>query len=103
MDRCLAAAQKDGSGRGPQICLKLVIFDEEDYQYARATATRYPHLPLYLQAGNHTLPHLAEEIDLPGILSRLDWLIERVLRDQWYRVTVLPQMHTLLWGNTRGV
>lgn len=102
-ERCLAAARANGPGTGPQICLKLVIFDEEDYQYARTTAERYPELPVYLQAGNHTPPHLAHEVDLSGILSRLDWLIERALRDGWYSATVLPQMHVLLWGNKRGV
>ncbi|HEY0753020.1 MAG TPA: 7-carboxy-7-deazaguanine synthase QueE [Ktedonobacteraceae bacterium] len=102
-DLCLAAAQAQGPGTGPQICLKLVIFDEEDYLYARAVSERYPALPVYLQAGNHTPPHLANEVDLPGILSRLNWLIERVLNDGWYTARVLPQMHVLLWGNKRGV
>ena len=27
----------------------------------------------------------------------------RTLRDKWYNVVVLPQLHTLLWGNARGV
>ena len=103
LEHCLAAAQAHGPETGPQICLKLVIFDEEDYLYARAASERYPHLPVYLQAGNHTPPHLKGELDLPGILNRLDWLIERVLSDGWYSATVLPQMHVLLWGNKRGV
>lgn len=103
LDRCLVAAQGQGAEPPPQICLKLVIFDEQDYQYARSVAERYPALSVYLQAGNHTPPHLAHEVDLPGILSRVDWLIERVLRDGWYSATVLPQMHVLLWGNKRGV
>lgn len=103
LDRCLTAAQAQGPETQPQICLKLVIFDEQDYQYARSVAERYPTLPVYLQAGNHTPPHLSHEVDLPGILSRVDWLIERVLRDGWYEATVLPQMHVLLWGNKRGV
>jgi 7-carboxy-7-deazaguanine synthase len=103
LDRCLSAAQTYDTTEGPQICLKLVIFDEADYHYARAVAERYPALPIYLQAGNHTPPQLAPEVDLPGILSRLDWLIERVLSDGWYSATVLPQMHVLLWGNRRGV
>src|SRR5258708_30467306 len=102
-ERCLAAARAAAPGTGPQICLKLVIFDEEDYQYAREVAARYPELPVYLQAGNHTPPHLAHEVDLLGILNRLDWLIERTLSDGWYSATILPQMHVLLWGNKRGV
>lgn len=103
LDRCLSAAQAGDPAAGPHICLKLVVFDEDDYQYARAVSERYPTLPVYLQAGNHTPPHLAHEVDLPGILSRLDWLIERVLSDGWYSATVLPQMHVLLWKNRRGV
>lgn len=102
-ERCLAAARANGPGTGPQICLKLVVFDEVDYQFALRVAECYPDLPVYLQAGNHTPPHLASECDLPGILNRLNWLIERALRDNWYNVVVLPQLHTLLWGNARGV
>ena len=87
----------------PQICLKIVVFDEEDYAYARYAASRYPDIPIFLQAGNHTPPHLAQELDIPGILQRMDWLIQRVISDHWYEATVLPQLHTLLWGNKRGV
>jgi len=103
LDRCVAYARKDPAGPRPQTCLKVVVFDDEDFAYARYVAERYPDIPLYLQAGNHTPPHLAQEIDIPGILQRIDWLIQRVNQEQWYDVTVLPQLHTLLWGNKRGV
>ena len=103
LDRCISYARTRPGEKHPQINLKIVIFDDEDYAYARYVAERYPDLPMYLQAGNHTPPHLAQEIDIPGILERVDWLIQRVVTDQWYNVTVLPQMHTLLWGNKRGV
>jgi 7-carboxy-7-deazaguanine synthase len=103
LDRCVAYARQDSVGSGPQTCLKVVVFDEEDFAYARYVAERYPHIPLYLQAGNHTPPQLAQEIDIPGILKRIDWLIQRVNQERWYEVTVLPQLHTLLWGNKRGV
>lgn len=103
LDRCVSYARGGPGEKRPQVSLKVVVFDEEDYAYARYVAARYPDLPMYLQAGNHTPPHLAQEIDIPGILSRLDWLIQRVMQDQWYNVRVLPQMHTLLWGNKRGV
>ena len=103
LDRCIASAQGSAGQQGPQICLKVVIFDEDDFAYARYVAQRYPDVPLYLQAGNHTPPHVQQELDLPGILQRIDWLIQRVNQEQWYNVTVLPQLHTLLWGNKRGV
>jgi 7-carboxy-7-deazaguanine synthase len=101
LDRSIDLA-RNGEGI-PQICLKVVIFDDEDFAYARHVAERYPDIPMYLQAGNHTPPHLADQIDIPGILQRMDWLIQRVNEEQWYNVTVLPQLHTLLWGNKRGV
>lgn len=100
LDRCISYAT---NGSKVQVFLKVVVFNENDYVYAKGVAQRYPQLPVYLQAGNHTPPHLAQQIDIPGILRRLDWLIQRVREDQWYSVTVLPQLHTLLWGNKRGV
>lgn len=102
-EQCLAAARAVDPPRGPQIYLKLVIFSETDYHGARALAERYPTRPVYLQAGNHSPSQIAKNIDLPGILSRLDWLIERVLQDNWYNTIVLPQLHIFLWGNARGV
>ncbi|HEY7415042.1 MAG TPA: 7-carboxy-7-deazaguanine synthase QueE, partial [Ktedonobacteraceae bacterium] len=91
------------AGQIPYITLKVVVFDEEDFAYARYVAGRYPDIPLYLQAGNHTPPHRASQIDIPGILARMKWLIELVKAEQWYNVTVGMQLHTLLWGNARGV
>jgi 7-carboxy-7-deazaguanine synthase len=58
---------------------------------------------MYLQAGNHTPPHLSQGLDMPGILQRMDWLIQRVIAEKWYSARVLPQLHVLLWGNKRGV
>lgn len=103
LDKCVNYALGNGGERKPQTCLKIVIFDDEDLAYARYVSLRYPNLPLYLQAGNHTPPHLSQEIDIAGVLQRIDWLIQRVNQEQWYNVTILPQLHTLLWGNKRGV
>jgi 7-carboxy-7-deazaguanine synthase len=86
-----------------QICLKVVVFDEADFVYARQVAERYPDIPMYLQAGNHTPPHLSQGLDMQGILQRMDWLIQRVITEKWYGARVLPQLHVLLWGNKRGV
>jgi len=90
-----------------QAVLKIVIFDESDYQFAREAAARFPALPIYLQAGNHTPPQAdndwAAQPDIAGIAARLEWLLGRVIADGWNDVTVLPQLHTILWGNRRGV
>lgn len=93
-------------GRNTTTVLKIVVFDEVDYLWAREVAGRYPDLPLYLQPGNHTPPPAdAEdaEIDISGIMNRYEWLIDRTLADRWFTPTILPQLHVLVWGNKRGV
>jgi 7-carboxy-7-deazaguanine synthase len=103
LDRCIAYARDGIDGQRPHVSLKVVVFDDKDFAYARHVAGRYPDVPMYLQAGNHTPPHRSAEIDFAGILARIDWLIQRVNAEQWYNVRVLPQLHALLWGNKRGV
>ena len=34
------------------ISLKVVVFDDEDYQYAKYIHERYPTVPFFLQVGN---------------------------------------------------
>ena len=94
---CLSAAE--GCGRA---VMKIVIFDEADYDWARAAAARHPGLPLYLQPGNSQVdPELP--VDPQSLADRLLWLVERVTADGWFAPRVLPQLHVLLWGNKRGV
>lgn len=100
-EACLAAAQ----GR-PRCVLKVVVFDDADYAYARRAAARYPALPMYLQTGNPTPPledGAIREPDLQEQLRRFRWLVGRVTADRWFAATVLPQLHVLAWGNKRGV
>lgn len=100
-DDCLQSA----AGK-PQLALKIVVFDERDYAYARDAAARYPHLPLYLQPGNHTPPPPDDDdatVDIDGIIDRMLWLVGKVTEDRWFEARVLPQLHVLLWGNKRGV
>jgi len=92
--------------KGAKTVMKIVIFDEVDYDWARDIAVRYPDLPLYLQPGNHTPPPPEAEdaeIDMDGIMARYEWLIDKTLGDLWYTPTILPQLHVLVWGNKRGV
>ncbi len=100
-EACLAAAQG-----GPLTVLKLVVFDDQDYAYAKDAAARYPHLPIYLQPGNHTPPSPDADdviVDMTGVMRRVEWLVDKVTQDRWFEARVLPQLHVLLWGNTRGV
>lgn len=97
---CVSAA------KGAQTVLKIVVFDEADYAYARDAAARHPGLPVYLQPGNHTPPPPDDDdaqVDLAGIEARMNWLIARAAQDHWHGARILPQLHVMLWGNKRGV
>lgn len=101
-DACLAAA----AGR-PHTVLKVAVFDEADYAFARAASARHPSLPVYLSIGNHTPgePNEAgrDGVDQKGLMARFRWLVDRVGQDRWFAATVLPQLHVLAWGNERRV
>ncbi|GGO56852.1 preQ(0) biosynthesis protein QueE [Roseovarius pacificus] len=99
-DACLQA------GQGADMVMKIVIFDDTDYAWARDVAARYPQLPLFLQPGNHTPPPPDDDsatVDQDGVDERMRWLVDRVVQDRWYQARVLPQLHVMLWGNKRGV
>ena len=94
------------AGQGTQTILKLVVFDESDFAYAREAAAMFPQLPVYLQPGNHTPPPPEDDtatVDRDGLEARMRWLIDRVTEEKWYDARVLPQLHVTLWGNKRGV
>lgn len=96
-DACLLAAQ--GAG---QIVMKIVIFDDADYDWAQQVADKYPDLPLYLQPGNLVVdPEVA--VDPQVLADKLLWLVEKTMKDSWFVPRVLPQLHVFLWGNKRGV
>ena len=58
--------------------LKVVIFDEDDFEFAKMIHHRYPSIPFYLQVGN---PYLDEEVDnhTSKLLQRYEQLVERVM------------------------
>jgi 7-carboxy-7-deazaguanine synthase len=82
--------------------MKIVIFDEADYLWAREVHRRHSDLPLYLQPGN---PEVDPEtpVDLNAQAERLRWLTERAMGERWFAPRILPQLHVLIWGNKRGV
>ncbi len=91
------------AGEGTATVLKVVVFDDADYHYARRVNEQFPRTPIYLQVGNHTPPQAAARVDIQGLMERLEWLVDKVTSDGWNQATVLPQLHTLVWGNKRGV
>lgn len=89
--------------------LKVVIFDDADFEYAKEVFNRYVkdkqtayRSDFYVSVGN---ADAHEEGDISGrLLEKLDWLWQKVLADpdcnDW---KPLPQLHTLVWANKRGV
>jgi len=92
------------SKRSQHFSLKVVIFDENDYQYAKQMAKRFPHVPMYFQVGNHDTSTTNQSQLVAELLAKYEWLIDRTMADEeMNHIRVLPQLHTLIWGNKRGV
>jgi len=93
--------------------LKVVVFDDDDYNYAKWVHGVFPGREMFISAGNEDpyLPTVDNPNPTPGtihytrdvILDKMVWLMEKVANDEFMRdVRVLPQMHALAWGNVRG-
>ena len=103
LEECVKAARGQ-----PRCILKIVVFDDADYNYAKTLAAHHPSLPVYLQVGNRAPlaaagRMLPDGADIDDLLQRFRWLAGKVTRDCWFAATVLPQLHVLAWGNKRGV
>lgn len=86
------------------VSLKVVIFDDEDLIYAKKIAKRYPDVSLFLQVGNDEIDTEDDKWLVEHLLKKYEQLVEKVVLDKAFNnVRVLPQLHTLVWGNKRGV
>ncbi|MBT2582521.1 7-carboxy-7-deazaguanine synthase QueE [Planococcus sp. ISL-109] len=87
-----------------QASLKVVVFDDADLFFAEQLHIRYPSFPFFLQVGNDDTLTVDDEKLTQHLLGRYQWLIDRHLTSAALNnAKVLPQLHTLLWGNKRGV
>lgn len=86
------------------VSLKVVIFDDVDLEYAKSIHNRYPNVPFYLQVGNDDINNTQNEDLINKLLMKYEWLVDKVIiENSFNNVRVLPQLHTLIWGNKRGV
>jgi 7-carboxy-7-deazaguanine synthase len=86
------------------VSLKVVVFDDQDYEYARNIHQRYPGVPFFVQVGNNDITTPDNKELLLHLLNQYERLIDKVMLDSDLNdVKVLPQLHTFLWGNKRGV
>ena len=89
------------AGKGADIIVKIVIKDDADYAFSKTIHAAYPHLPFYLQPCNTDTD--GEGVDQGALRNAYEDLITRTLKDGWFDVTVLPQLHVWVWGNKQGV
>lgn len=95
---------------GPSRTIKIPIFSEDDYRYARAVHDAIPPkafdppLEFSLSVGNAALSETDDDALASVLLQGYGELIDRALKDPWRgTVRILPQLHALVYGNRRGV
>lgn len=89
---------------GTSYNLKVVIFDDADFEYAAHLHQKYRDVAFYLQVGNPYLDGESVDNHTEKLLSRYEDLVDRTMNDKrMNEVRVLPQLHTLLWSNKQGV
>jgi 7-carboxy-7-deazaguanine synthase len=91
------------------LVLKIVVFDETDYEYAKWIFQTFPYLERWLQVGNSDVSENTTPMDEAyhklGLLDKLRWLSDKLIADdseEMAEVRVTPQLHTLMWGNARA-
>lgn len=91
-----------------KVCLKIVVFGDDDLQFAKDVyaLTDCPELPLYLSLGNPILP--GDTTPYADHITRLS-ADYQLLADKLYQDPVLskaiflPQLHVFIWSNKQGV
>ncbi len=91
-----------------KVAIKIPVFNEEDFEFATkyyALVDYYREkgvdIDLYLSVGN---TNTTEAGDISKrVLSDYEKLINMVANSYMERVFILPQVHTLVWGNKQGV
>lgn len=84
--------------------LKVVVFEDYDFEYAVKVHKRYPHVPFFLQVGNDDTKTMDDAVLIKNLLQKYERLIEKTVQcKEMNDAKVLPQLHALVWGNKRGV
>ncbi|PGK81722.1 7-carboxy-7-deazaguanine synthase QueE, partial [Bacillus cereus] len=84
--------------------LKVVVFEDYDFEYAVKVHKRYPQVPFFLQVGNDDTKTVDDAALIKNLLQKYERLIEKAAQcKEMNDAKVLPQLHALVWGNKRGV
>jgi 7-carboxy-7-deazaguanine synthase len=104
------------------IAIKVVIFNDRDYDFALSVHHEYPYYPMFLSAGTYTpeyvggkyigavqpisvVPQRTSVDNHASIIARTRALAEKAIGDErWIRDPIVGlQLHVLLWGHVKGV
>lgn len=98
-DSKLAKFLRQVEGSPVHVSLKVVVFDDADYQYAKLVHEVFPDVKMYVQVGTDVGEDTAGDL-----LGKLSDLQERILADpEMQDVQALPQMHVIMHGHARGI
>lgn len=92
-----------------EVQLKVVVWNETDIDYAKAVHKKFPSVPFILQVGNNITDDDDIRLDTSQrLLLKYRGLIDNIIEkgiddDSMMDIRILPQIHTLLYGNKRGV
>lgn len=104
LDQIAERLSSNHRNQDQHVSLKVVVFNAEDYNYAKKIHQRYPAFPFFLQVGNSDSKSENQQALVSALLQQYEKLIDKVMLDpELNDVKVLPQLHTYLWGNKRGV
>jgi len=105
----LFMAQVLSNGALKKSCLKVPIFDREDFEFAKTIKAAYPLWPFYLSIVTR-MGGLYGDFD-GGAIDTIEQLGDRFRTvAEWTAndpvtgdVAVIPQLHVIAWGHKRGV
>jgi 7-carboxy-7-deazaguanine synthase len=106
MDKRLNVAllQKYRARLGRRLVLKVVVFDDEDLDFARRCRKILFDVPFYLSSGTPMKEETDGYVSVREAVCRgYKVLAEKVCADPLlHDAVVLPQLHVLLWGRDLG-
>lgn len=110
----------DAAGVQTSVSIKIVVMNDEDFEFVESVYREFRNeienekLTFFLSVGNPNPPHESTDpertygsnvFDQAEIVKQTEKILSWVLlQDFWVRTPrIIPQMHTLLWGNQKGV
>ena len=91
-----------------KLCIKIVIFANKYLKKqlikAKNIRKQYKHILYYISIGNRFLNIKDELIQKKGIIGDYKKILYFILKDEDFQdISILPQMHVLLWGSLKRI